>query len=240
MHPLILPLVGWSYGVALAQFWQLPPHGWGLVAAMSGIYAAYAWDRLMDSRRDGEPIPAARFVHLAVGGLTLLLAVFFHRPLLPAVAILAGMGIFYIPLKQVIPKNLLTALAWTVAVVELPFDGVPFTLPVILGVAVVFLTIYAAATLCDIPDVAEDSRAGVRGLSTRLGVQMAARVAGGIAAVAAIVAIVIGAIPLAVPAAVCCALGFGATGWLAREKASQFWVDALLILPGVLVVWGIF
>ncbi len=194
----------------------------------------------MDSRRDGGAVSVGRLAHLAVGGCGILLAVAFHRPLLPMVAILAGLGLFYIPLKQFIPKNLLTALAWTLAVVELPFDSLPFTPPVIFGAAAVFLTIYAAATLCDVPDVVADARAGVHGLSTRLGAQAAARVAGAIAAVAALAAVSAGAVTLAVPAVLCAALGFGAAGWLEGSPAGQFWVDALLVLPGVLAVLRIF
>jgi len=174
---------------------------------------------------------------LGVGGGLLTLAVFSHPPLLPVVLVLAGLGIFYIPLKQLIPKNLLTALAWTLVVVILPFDVLPFSWKILLGAVAVFLTIYGAATLCDIPDIAEDTRAGVRGLATHFGGQSAARIAGGLAAIGALVAVQSGVWLVAIPAIMVAALGFGAIEWLTHNKASQFWVDALLILPGIIVLF---
>lgn len=165
-----------------------------------------------------------------------MLAVLAHLPLWLPVAVLAGFGLFYIPLKRFIPKNLLTAAAWTLTLVVLPFDALPVGEAAQWGAAAVFLTIYAAATLCDVPDVAEDARAGVRGLTTLLGGVTAARVAGGIALVAAVLAVLAGVWGAAVPALACAALGFGAAGWLERSPVGQFWVDALLVVPGLLVL----
>lgn len=227
--------MGWSLAVALAQSWQIALNFWGLIACMAGICAAYAWDGLLDAPTDGYRW-GWRHAHFAVSGAVLFAAILFHRQLLLPVLVLGALGFLYIPLKRHIPKNLLTAAAWTLAVVVLPFDTLPVDAVVIGSAAAIFLLIYAAAVLCDVPDVAEDRLAGVCGLAPKFGEMRAAKIAAVLALANVALSVVLGAWTLAAPALIFAALGFFSVGWLARSSVSRFAVDALLVLPGVLML----
>ncbi len=202
---------------------------------MAGICAAYAWDGLLDAPPGGYRW-GWRHAHFALSGVALLAAILFHRQLLLSVLLLGALGFLYIPLKRLIPKNLLTAAAWTLAAVALPFDALRFNGAIAGGVGAIFLLIYAAAVLCDVPDVAEDRAAGVCGLAPQFGETTAAKIAALMALASVLLSVAVGAWALAVPALILAALGFFSVGWLARASVSRFAVDALLVLPGVLML----
>ena len=227
--------MGWSLAVALTQSWRAPLNFWGVLACMGGICAAYAWDGLLDAPPGGYRW-GWRHTHFAVSGAALFAAILFHRQLLLPVLGLGVLGFLYIPLKRHIPKNLLTAAAWTAAAIFLPFDGVTLTAAMLGAAGAIFLLIYAAAVLCDVPDVAEDRSAGVCGLAPKFGETRAAKIAALMALASAVLAAAAGVWMLTVPALIFAVLGFFSVGWLARASVSRFAVDALLVLPGVLVL----
>lgn len=157
---------------------ELNPFGLMLVAC--GTAAAYGLDRLID-RRDSDPRPLRRALQfcvlLAALGTGLLACTAWWR--IKVCVVLAVVAGAYVPLKRHIPKNLMTIFAWTTAVFTLPFEGRPSldTTSVAAILAVAFI-MAANTLLSDLPDVAADRKAGVRGIVPRFGVHAGAFVAG--------------------------------------------------------------
>jgi 4-hydroxybenzoate polyprenyltransferase len=146
--------------------------------------------------------------------------------------VLSLAGLLYIPLKRWIPKNLLTAVAWTAAVFGLSLEGLALDARTGFAIAALLLTIASNANLCDLPDVERDREARVRGFGPWLGVHATARIAGSFGLLGALCAVAAGAWALCVPAIL-----YGVLGWvfaerLAEERSLRVWIDAALILPG--------
>lgn len=152
----------------------------GLLLLASGTMSGYGLDRLID-RRGLDPAAVRLALGIAVGittlaGLILACTAVWRFQVCLLLGVLAGC---YVPLKRVLPKNALTVPAWTIAVAALPFAAAPdFSGRHASAAAAVALIMLANTVLCDLPDVDEDRRAGVRGIAARFGVPVAALVAG--------------------------------------------------------------
>lgn len=141
----------------------------GMSILVSGTMAGYGLDRLIDRRQIDLP-ETRRVLLICVAAATLAtVGLALIEPWrIQICALLGVMAGGYVPLKRIIPKNLLTAPAWTIAVCVLP----PATLPEfdsrffwsILTVALIMLT---NTVLCDLPNIEEDRRAGVRSFTVR-------------------------------------------------------------------------
>lgn len=164
--------------------------GTGLVLVACGTMAAYGLDRWIDGRyRDDEQLRRVLFVVVVIASLAtgVLACTAWWR-----LQVCAGLGVIaaaYVPLKRVIPKNVLTTTAWTAATATLPFDGRPNIDPAYgASVLAVALIMAANTVLCDLPDFAADRQAGVRGITPRFGPRvggLAALVCGVLGAVVA-------------------------------------------------------
>lgn len=145
--------------------------GLGLLLVACGTMAAYGLDRWID-RRDHDPARLRRALAVvvilaSVGTGVLASTAWWRFQVCAALGLIAGA---YVPLKRIIPKNALTTVAWTTAIATLPFAGLP-PLDMAYGASVLAVALIMAAntTLCDIPDVAADRQAGVRGITPRFG-----------------------------------------------------------------------
>ena len=183
MHPArdLLLSLGWpavaSCSLAMAVGRGDPdPAGMALLAC--GTATAYGLDRWVD-HRPGESDTFRRILLIAIAVTTLLgglLAVtaWWRFQVCVLLGVISGA---YVPLKRHIPKNILTSIAWTVGCCTLPFASAPDPHHAYWGAAVSVLAIMIANTvLCDIPDVAEDRRAGVRGITPKYGPQAGVKV----------------------------------------------------------------
>lgn len=152
----------------------------GLLLLGCGTMSGYGLDRLID-RRGLDPPGLRRGLGIAVVGtsvvaLVLACTALWRFKVCVILGVLAGC---YVPLKRVLPKNALTVPAWTIAVSALPFADAPdFSGRYAAAATAVALIMLANTVLCDLPDVEEDRRAGVRGIAARFGVRAGAVYAG--------------------------------------------------------------
>lgn len=167
-----------SLAVAL---WHTDATFGGLFLVACGTMAAYGLDRLLD-RRELDPPELRRTLRIAVllaaaGTGVLACSSWWRFRACAALAVIAG---GYVPLKRHIPKNVLTTVAWTTAVATLPGAGSP-PADAAFGASVLAVAAIMAANtiLCDVPDVEADRRAGVRGITPRLGARAGGAVAAG-------------------------------------------------------------
>jgi 4-hydroxybenzoate polyprenyltransferase len=218
-------------------WWFGGGHGWGLLTLIGGVIAAYSLDRLIDAAGSERRRVLLRFGPALLVGCALVASGLIKVPgHLLLVMLLAVMGGAYVPLKRVVPKGVLTAGAWAIAVVWLPGAQAP-TIASGWPVAVcVFLIVSANAILCDALDVEIDRAKGVRGLAPWLGARRASLVAAMLACGGGVLAVLHGPWPLAVAAG---ALGVAGVvrdvprGVDLRRTA----LDLVLVLPGMVVLW---
>lgn len=143
----------------------------GLLLVACGTMAAYGLDRLIDKRNTDFPAfrNALLLCVLAASLSTGILccSAWWRIGVCSVLALIAGA---YVPLKRIIPKNVLTSVAWTTATATLPFSTRPtIDSTFIASVVTVALIMLANTILCDIPDVTADRQAGVRGITPWLG-----------------------------------------------------------------------
>jgi 4-hydroxybenzoate polyprenyltransferase len=148
----------------------------GILLVACGTMAAYGLDRLIDNRdRDAKQLRQALVVCVLIAAaITGVLActTWWRFDVCIALGLIAGA---YVPLKTFIPKNVLTTFAWTAAIATLPFAEQPPLDPIFRASILSVALIMAANTvLCDIPDVAADRIAGVRGITPRFGPRVGA------------------------------------------------------------------
>lgn len=233
-HTLLWPAAAAvSLSVALAG---RDATGSGLLLVAFGTMAAYGLDRWVD-RRDSDPRDVRRFLAGAVllaSAATAALACTsaWRFRVCAALAVIAGA---YVPLKRVVPKNLLTTAAWTAATATLPFSGMPrLDATFAASVAAVALIMAANTVLCDVPDVAADRAAGVKGITPRFGPRAGRWAAAICGAAAAFIAGSVGRWGLAMTAGALMTLA-----WLMARRPDhrgyRLWVDAVVtLLPGPL------
>ncbi len=150
------------------------PIGIALLALSTA--AAYGLDRWVDHR----PNESASFrklllicvlICVALGGLLALSSWWRFR----ICVVLGLISAAYVPLKRYIPKNVLTSVSWTLGACTLPFANAPRQETAYWGsVFCVFCIMVANTVLCDIPDVEEDRKHGVRGITPRFGAKAGA------------------------------------------------------------------
>jgi 4-hydroxybenzoate polyprenyltransferase len=208
--------------------------GLGLALLAGGTMAGYGLDRLID-RRHLDPPFLRRALTLAIGtaalaALALAATAPWRMKVCTLLGVLAGA---YVPLKRMIPKNLLTTTAWTIAVMGLPHADAPdFTDRHAAAWIAVALIMFANTTLCDLNSVEDDRRHGVRGLAPKFGATVAACVAGLAACAATASAVMHHHVGLA-----CCAGTLAPLAILLgrnpANRRARFWTDlTLVIIPG--------
>ena len=152
-------------------------------------------------------------------------------------AVLTLFAVAYVPLKRYIPKNVMTTLAWTTAVVTLPFDGRP-TLDAAFGASVLAVAFIMAANtlLSDLPDVAADRQAGVCGIVPRFGTHAGARAAGAIGCLGVLAALYANQWSLTITASVLAVLAILPAGPSGQPRSRMLADLAVTILPGPLAL----
>ena len=152
----------------------------GLILLASGTMAGYGLDRLIDRR--GLDSPATRRALIVGVVLTAVITAVLACTDIWRFQVCALLGVMaggYVPLKRVIPKNMLTVPAWTIAVCALPFAEAPEFGGHFAGAAgAVALIMLANTVLCDLPNVEEDRLARVRAITVWFGVGIGATLAG--------------------------------------------------------------
>jgi hypothetical protein len=232
--------LGWSLTVVVqrATGHAADPHG--LVVLVSGIFAAYSLDRVLDPPVGGRP-----WMTVVLGAASLVasltcLGVASRLPLQTAALVpaLGAAAVFYTKLKQFpLTKTLALPLVWTWASIALPFnDGSwlgwravlqPVTIPLLLLMA-------SGCLLCDLKDEQGDRQHGVRSLPAMYGSAATLRVAVALALAAGGLALVEHRVAVAVGAAVLGLVTFS-PGLLATDAAGPLLVDVILTLPGILI-----
>lgn len=236
--PLVL---GWSLTVVVQRATGRAADASGVAALLSGIFAAYSLDRVLDPPDDSNQpwttrvLTAAGLVSALICGVAAWNLPLRTSALVPA---LGAVSLFYPRLKRLsITKTAALPFIWTWAAVALPFnDGSwlgwhALLLPV---VPPLLLLIAAGCLLCDLKDEAGDRLAGVRSLPAMLGSARTLRVAVCLTLVAAGLAVLEHRTGIAVSALV---LGAVTTSpsLLATDATGPLLVDVILTLPGILI-----
>lgn len=209
----------------------------GLLLLATGTAAAYGLDRLMDRREEDAPLRQALFVATGCAALVAGILACTAAWRFTVCVALALLAITYVPVKRIVPKNVLTVSAWTAAVGTLPFAGAPelngrFGAALL---AVAFIMI-ANTVLCDVPDIADDRAAGVRGVAPRFGARFAAGWAGGAAVLGCLVSGASGQWSLTTTALSLVALA-AVLGWNPQMNWPRTAADAVVtFLPGPLAL----
>jgi hypothetical protein len=233
--------LGWSLTEVVRRAMGRGPDIVGLTVLLSGIFAAYSLDRVLDADATtsrpwiGRVLAACGVVSAIICGAATLRLPLATAALVPA---LGAAALLYPWLKRVpLTKTMALPLIWTWAAVALPFnDGswagwhwmlLPVSAPLLLLIA-------SGCLLCDLKDECADRLAGVRSLPALVGRAATLRVALGLAFGAAGFALLEHRTGIAVSAA---ALGITTTSptLLATEAAGPLLVDVILTLPGILI-----
>jgi|688.fasta_scaffold66590_5 4-hydroxybenzoate polyprenyltransferase len=237
----LLATMAWPAAAATSlavALWHTDATSGGLLLVACGTMAAYGLDRLID-RRELDPPELRRTLRIAVllaaVGTGVLACSSWWR--FRACAVLAVMAGGYVPLKRHIPKNVLTTVAWTTAVATLPGAGSP-PADAAFGASVLAVAAIMAANtiLCDVPDVEADRRAGVRGITPRLGARAGSVVAAGFGVAGTLVAVSAGRWGLALTATTLAVLAI-ALGRRPERLQIRRLADAVVtVLPGPLAM----
>lgn len=237
VRPLLAPLVAWALSLSVARSLGIALDGWGVVACIAGVHAAYRFDELVDAfgfRRLPVAWRDPRWREIGIAAALMGGAVLASPRLLLPLALLSCAALSYVPLKRVVPKNLLTAGAWTGAVFGLSLSAFALTGQSLLAGLALFSLVVSNANLCDLSDVQADRENRVLGFTTLVGPRAAARIAGTVGLVAAAAAALAGALALCLPG-----IGYAIAGWffadvLAARRSMRIGVDAALVLTGPL------
>lgn len=230
---ILIPLVGWTLSVASARAIGASVDWLGVAACILGIFAAYRLDHVLD-REGGLLAPEARHeVAIIAAAATLLLLIAIADPaLLAPLAVLGALGIFYVPLKKFLPKNLLTASAWAVCIVTLSLKLTPFSLQHWLATAMIFFLVLSNATLCDLPDIERDRENRVVGLVPAFGSRAGGRIAAFAGCLSLAISVALASTAFAIPSAIYIVLGAFFSSRVAGHPKQRWLLDAVLILPG--------
>lgn len=174
----------------------------GLMLLCCGVMCTYGLDRLID-RRGVDSIATRQALKLAVI-LSSIVALILACTALWRFLVCCVLGVLaggYVPLKRVVPKNLVAVPAWTIGCCALPLASAPEINGHLIAssLALAFI-VFANMVLCDIPNIEEDRRAKVRAIAVRFGARAGAMFAGSIALIGAIIALAFHHIGLAVAA----------------------------------------
>jgi hypothetical protein len=233
--------LGWSTALVIHRATARPGDPAGLLVLLLGIGAAYSLDRVLDAPRSHRTWMTCALIFVGTACAAACARLLRELPLQTAalVPVLGGAALLYPRMKRM-PwfKAVAVPVIWTWSAVALPFNDGSWLgwtwvlLPVSIPIA---LLIAAGCLLCDLKDETTDRDKGVASLPALIGASRTAQVALGLAVLAGVVAIVEDRTGLALSAS---ALGL-MTLWpavLATESIGPLIVDAILTIPGVLIV----
>jgi len=241
-----LPIaVGWSLALLAAHTTGQPLSFSGTVLLMAGIGAAYSLDRLLDP--PGEfPLPTPLTRILLVGATCFTAAGLVAAWLAPGrlLPVALGCGIIslaYPRLKRLpMAKTIAVAFVWTWAALVLPLGGEAspgWILGFVEVAPILFLLFASACLLCDLKDVTADRSSAVPSLPARLGIPATCVTAVLLALAATVLAVleqrwglILTGVALSVAAAF--------PRFLARPYAGPITIDALFLIPGILIASG--
>jgi len=233
--------LGWSLTVVVQRATGREADMYGIVTLLSGIFAAYSLDRVLDPSATPERSWMMRM--LALAGITSAIVCGMAGMRLPIktaalVPALGAASLLYPALKRIpITKTVALPAVWTWASIALPFnDGSWFGWHAVLQPVALplLLLIGSGCLLCDLKDEAGDRLAGVRSLPAMLGATATVRVAVALAVASAAIALIEHRTGVAVGAAALGAATFSPS-LLATEAAGPLLVDVILTLPGILI-----
>jgi len=206
----------------------------GLILLCCGTMCTYGLDRLID-RRGVDSAATRRGLRIAVI-LSSMLALILACTALWRFMVCCVLGVLaggYVPLKRIIPKNLVAVPAWTIGCCALPFATAPeINSHLIASALALALIVFANMVLCDIPNIEEDRRAKVRAFTTRFGGQAGAVFAGAMAILGAVIALLFQHIGLAVAAICLIPLAFILGRDPMNHRARLAVDEAVIFLPG--------
>jgi hypothetical protein len=215
-------------------WWFRGSRSWGYLILLGGVTAAYALDRLLDAPTPHRSQVARRFIPPLILGAGIAAYSLAQSPsLFPLVALLALMAGLYVPLKRYIPKGVLTAGAWAMAVTWLPPSTTPDALAGLPFAAAVLLVVGANALLCDAQDVEADRANGIRGLAPLLGEARASRIAAILALLGSSIAMAAGPWPLAAAGFPLSLAGLFPPAPMNKGRRRTL-LDLALVLPGII------
>ena len=209
---------------------------------LGGIGSAYSLDRLLDRSSISHPrwvvltLCAALFVSTVAG-----FAAAFMLPAktLSAAIVFAAASLFYRRLKRYpVVKTILVAAIWTWAGAALPIERPEWTAWDWWSIGAswpLFLLLAAGCILCDFKDLELDRRQGIRSLPVMWGMTRAAAVAVVLALAAILVAFCEGRTGLCYCGILLIAAASHRSA-LSRPALGPLLVDAILSLPGVLIL----
>ena len=233
--------LGWSITVVVQRATARSVDPFGMVALLSGIFAAYSLDRVFDSSSSEERVWERRV--LATSGVIAAIACGVAACWIPLrtallIPVLGAAALCYPRLKQLtLTKTVALPIVWTWASMALPFNDTSWlgwhwlTMPV---AAPLLLLIASGCVLCDLKDEQADRLAGVRSLPAVVGSIATLRVAVALALAAGGLALAEHRTAIAVSAAV---LGVATMlpAVLATDATGPLLVDMILTLPGILI-----
>jgi 4-hydroxybenzoate polyprenyltransferase len=246
-----LPLaLGWSLAMVMQRSTGAALSPTGMLLLLAGIGAAYSFDRLIDQPK--EPSPGCSRPRWVQRSLSVAAAVFAGATLFAAskmpphvigiAALLAATSLLYPRLKRLpLIKTVAVALAWTWASAALPLAGrerlawtwwsLDVSLPLV-------LLLCAGCILCDLKDAHQDREKQVPSLPVLIGPRGTCFVATVLSLIAAALALANGRTGLSITSlALVLAAQFPAL--LARESIGPIVVDAILVIPGILIISGL-
>jgi 4-hydroxybenzoate polyprenyltransferase len=208
----------------------------GIALLACGTATAYGLDRWVDHRESGNTsfrtaLLVITLLIALIGGV-LAISSWWRFQICIVLGLISGA---YVPLKKVIPKNILTTVAWTVGCCTLPFATAPNLHHAYWGsVICVFCIMVANTVFCDIPDREEDRQAGVKGITSRFGAQAGIKLVLTASTLGIFAGGITGHLPLAVTAAC-----FGPLAVLQQQKPHRKdlrkWADLFVtFVPGLL------
>jgi len=234
---LLVALIAWALSLSMARSLGAALDWWGVLACIAGVHAAYLFDDFVDDvgfARVRQKWRDPRLLVIGADGLVLVCAAAASPRLVLPLCVLSAAGLFYVPAKRFIPKNLLTAGAWTGTIFALSLSGLEPDARIVAAGAALFLVVVSNANLCDLPDIQVDRENRVKGFATMFGARAAARIAGSLGFLAAGVAAGAGVYPLCLPAACYGVAGWWLGGFLRDHRPMRVWLDAILVLTGPL------
>ena len=245
IHYWLPVALGWSVALVIKRAEGEAFSPAGLTLLLSGIGAAYSFDRIGAPDQSGT---SGYLRGVLITALTLCAGTICFLALsgkisagsLEVVAALAGISLLYRHIKRFpLVKTLAVAFCWIWACATLTFGRGGFHWLTLDVTPPLILMISAGCILCDLKDTQEDRREQVPSLPALLGTRPTCLIATGLALLAAILALLhhrygltIGALLLAIAAQFPSLLSMKPTG--------PILIDSILILPGALIATGIF
>jgi len=234
--------LGWSVVLVIHQATGMPIISSGLHLYLLGICAAYSLDRLVDNADASRPVwmttaLASGFLLSAIAGIFLALKLSIQT--FSALVLFSVITLLYTQIKKLpFIKGIIVAIVWGWAGVALPFANhhwfawqfwtTQISLPLVLLIA-------CNVVLCDFKDVRTDDKLGVRSLPVMLGFSKTMWIVSISLVIVGVISFVENRMELVISSALLLLL----TQFpriLTLDALGPLLVDALLTIPGVLIV----